>query len=449
MLQLRSLDQDWSAEQVTAKVQGLVAFFRSRGLQSGQVVALNSALTPDVIFVLLALWQVGAVVLPLNPRLPEAALTAALCQVEATFYLSERPLPGWLTLSWSELAAIPGKAGVWVPPEPTQAVSLIQTSGSSGAPKLAQHSWANHVASAQGALSVLPLASSDRWLAILPIYHVGGLAVVIRCLLAGATLCLPGDAVAVACQIFRPTHLSLVPVQWAGLVDLPEAQPGFASLQAVLLGGSAIPAALLQRSHARGLPVHSSYGSTEMSSQIATTPPGADLETLLTAGQVLPGRQLRLAEDGEIQVRGETLFMGYREGQRLHLPLTADGWFATRDRGAWSPAGYLQVLGRLDHVLISGGENIQPEEIEALLLSQPGIRQALVVGVPDPRWGQRPVAFLEGVWDTETLRQNLREQLPAFKIPDAFWPWPSQQGLKPSRQALTQQAYTLQKHLST
>ncbi|PKL74328.1 MAG: o-succinylbenzoate--CoA ligase, partial [Candidatus Melainabacteria bacterium HGW-Melainabacteria-1] len=156
-----------------------------------------------------------------------------------------------------------------------------------------------------------------------------------------------------------------------------------------------------------------------------------------------PGRELMISDAGEILLRGETLFQGYlnrtaTQASALVLPVNADGWFASRDRGLIDAQGRLQVLGRLDHLFISGGENIQPEEIEAALLSLHGVSQAIVVPIDDPEFGQRPLAFVEASsFEPQSWEARLREQLPGYKIPDHFLPWPAEQiGLKPSRSDL-------------
>ena len=127
---------------------------------------------------------------------------------------------------------------------------------------------------------------------------------------------------------------------------------------------------------ARGLPIHTSYGLTEMASQVTTTPPGASPGELRTAGRVLPGREVSISGGGEILVRGETLFAGYVDGEKVDRPLDADGWFHTGDLGDLDEDGYLRVLGRSDNLFISGGENIQPEEIEEALCSLEGVERS-------------------------------------------------------------------------
>ncbi|MBF2052112.1 MAG: AMP-binding protein [Candidatus Sericytochromatia bacterium] len=443
MLQLCWPDGHLTGPALWGMLRSLQQELRKRGIKPGDLVALHAPISPAYICSLLALWDSGCISLTLNPRQPERVKNKALSAAGAVHLLGSKltahslPLP---TLT----QARPLRQQQWAP-TPEQPISLIQTSGSSTQPRLAQHAWGQHAASARGSLAHIPLQSSDRWLLALPLYHVGGLAVVVRCLLAEATLLLPGPEQDLAAAIvqLKPSHLSLVATQLQRLLNTSDAEllQALRACKAILLGGSALPRRLLQRAHGLGLNLHSSYGSTEMSSQISSTRADASLESLYTAGYVLPGRELQLQPDGEIWVRGETLFQGYRSPAGLELPLQPGGWFATRDRGEWDETGQLRILGRLDQMFISGGENIQPEEIEAALLQLDGVQQAVVVPVSEPEFGQRPAAFVSAAdWQPAIWQEALRQGLPGFKIPLFFRPLPAQQGLKPARQKLMQAA---------
>jgi O-succinylbenzoic acid--CoA ligase len=299
--------------------------------------------------------------------------------------------------------------------------SLIFTSGSTGTPSAVLHSWANHLYSAKGSNANLPLRPGDRWLLSLPLYHVGGLAILVRCALAGAAVAIPDrDAsLSAALGTTGATHLSLVATQLRRLLD---AQDGSLPprVRGVLLGGGPLPEALLRRGYARGWPLHTSYGSTEMASQVTATPPGAPLSDLQTAGRCLPHRRLRIDDDGEILVAGPTLCRGIDEGEQVRDP-RVDGWFPTGDLGRIDAQGRLHVQGRVDRQFVSGGENIQPEEIEAALERLNGIERAAVVPVPDEEYGHCPVAFVQSKTGRvpDDWRTALAATLPSFKIPDA------------------------------
>ena len=237
----------------------------------------------------------------------------------------------------------------------------------------------------------------------------------------------------------QATHISLVPAQLCRMLEDPKNHPVLRSLKCILLGGSAIGEHLIERSLSLGFPVYLSYGLTEMSSQVAT---GKPVDAKTPCAKVLPYRQMRIAPDGEILVKGETLFKGYVVGPRLHLPLTSDGWFQTGDLGVLDAQGCLTVLGRKDNMFISGGENIQPEEIERALLAIKGVEQAVVVPKEDKEFGHRPVAFVKfhgQAIGPGYLTDILKKELPRFKIPIAFYIWPEmiEQGMKITRHELS------------
>jgi O-succinylbenzoic acid--CoA ligase len=184
-----------------------------------------------------------------------------------------------------------------------------------------------------------------------------------------------------------------------------------------------------------------------MASQVTTTPPDATSEELYTAGRVLPHREVSVSGEGEILVRGETLFAGYVEGERVDCTLGDGGWFHTGDLGELDKDGYLRVRGRKDNMFVSGGENVQPEEIEEALCRFEGVEEAVVVPVEDEEFGARPVAFVRmagGAPDPESLSRALGASLARFKIPVSFHAWPDDHGgMKVDRAAFGERARRL------
>lgn len=209
-------------------------------------------------------------------------------------------------------------------------------------------------------------------------------------------------------------------------------------------GGGPIPKGLLRRGSARAWPLHTSYGATEMASQVTTTRPGATLADLQTAGRRLPHRRVRIAADGQILVAGPTLCIGLVEEDKVQDP-RVESWWPTGDVGEFDAQGRLHVQGRVDRQFVSGGENIQPEEIETALQRIEEIERAVVVAVPHREYGQRPVAFVRsrGPLQPETWRQVLSASLPRFKLPDAIHALPAAAvdgQLKVDHEALRQRA---------
>ena len=354
-------------------------------------------------------------------------------------------------------------SGQLVPPEPwlprpagrTPALEddwrlIVHTSGSSGEPKAALLSSANCSASASAAIERLNLAPGDRWLLSLPLYHVGGIGILMRCLSAGATVVALEAEESLEEALVRSeiTHVSVVATQLYRLLQEDGAAEALARMKAVLLGGGPAPEGLVRQAVDRGIPIYTSYGMTETASMIACTMPGDSMERLLTSGKPLVEGTVSISKAGEILVRGESLFEGYLQPDgTLDLPLTEDGWFATGDLGFLDDEGYLHVTGRRDNMFVSGGENIQPEEIEKHLCALEGVEEAMVVAVDDEEWGQRPVAFVRMANRQKAplrrLEEELREVLPGYMIPNAVLPWPEDLvagGIKASRAELTRRA---------
>lgn len=317
--------------------------------------------------------------------------------------------------------------------------TLIQTSGSSGAPKVAVHTLAAHVEAARSAIGFFGLGDEDRWLLSLPLHHVGGLNIVMRGLISGAEIAVPSARMALpeALARLQPTHVSLVATQLRRLLQHGEAD-GLRRCRAVLLGGGPIPASLRARALEAGVRLVVSYGTTETTGMVAASDDPAIVGARNAAGPALVGRRVALGDDGEILVAGDGLFDGYLEDGHVVWPVGEDGFYATGDVGRLAGDGVLYVDGRKDRMIVSGGENIHPEEIEGALSAVPGVMLAVVVGVDDPEFGARPVAFVEGAVTRAGLEASLRERLPGFKVPDAFYAMPADAnaGMKPDVAAL-------------
>jgi O-succinylbenzoic acid--CoA ligase len=426
------------------------AALRLGELEPGSRVALYLPKDERYVVSMLALIRAGHVACPISDRLPpkgiapliERAACSALIsddgdllQTAALRGLSPETLLGEIRRRTEPAADVPlGRPA-----------TVVFTSGSTGGPKAALHTFGNHYHNALGSNANIALRPGDRWLHSLPLYHVGGLSILFRCMLARATIVLPqqGSPLAESIVHLGATHVSLVATQLSRLL---REKADLTALEAVLMGGGPVPASLVGESVSRGLPIHTSYGLTEMASQVTTTQAGAPFEKLRTAGRVLPGREVSISDDGEILVRGETLFAGYVDGEKIDRPIDEDGWFHTGDLGTLDENGYLRVEGRKDNLFVSGGENIQPEEIEEALYHLNGIDEAVIVPVSDREFGHRPVAFVRTGRDLESLAPELEKTLPRFKIPTAFHPWPekTQRGMKPDRSALRELARELQ-----
>ncbi len=391
---------------LTAEIEKKILSLQKRGVKGGMRVAFLAPTEHETVATFFALWQLGAIACPLNPRLPEAALEDAIKRLSPVFFLDEEVQANCSILHEEGSLAV-----------------LLFTSGSSGKPKIVALTLANLLKNANGAIQSLSLSRMDSWLLSLPLFHVGGIGVIARCLLAQATI-----------QMFTeiaPTHLSLVPTQLYRM--LRNRSPFLFQAKAIVVGGAPMSFSLLKESLEENLPIYTTWGMTETASMV--TLGKADLTQ--HSGALLAGQELKIDVHGEICVRGKTLFLGYLEDNRIHLPLTEDGWFATGDLGYLDERGNIHWKGRRDRMFTILGENVHPEEIEQHLLCLPGVVRALVVPMPDAEAGNVPIAFVESQGEMEEVqwRTQLKERLPSFKVPCQFHPFTAQGGLKTSLQS--------------
>lgn len=378
-LALRAGGCDLSYAELEAAVAATASVLRAAGVRREDRIATTLAPGTDFATLLHALPRLGAVLVPLSPRLP-AAERERLLRLAAPRLVVDAPL--------GASAARDPSPSLRLDPEAPH--TLLFTSGSTGAPKPVELTYANHLASARASAANLALEPGDRWLCPLPLHHVGGLAVLLRSAIAGTAAIVherfAAEAVRASLESGEATLVSLVATQLRRLADAGlERAP---ALRAALLGGGPVPRDLLAWAAARGLPVLQTYGMTETASQIATLRATDALapDRRGSAGRPLPGVEVRIApDDGEILVRGPMVSGG---------ALAVDGWLHTADRGTLDDDGYLWVEGRLDDTIVTGGENVAAAEVEKALLAHPAVAEAAVVGRPDPEWGEAIVAYL-------------------------------------------------------
>ncbi len=425
----------------------LAAGLDHTGVKPGEIVALlaqNGALFVQAVH---AVARAGAALMPLNLRLTPSELAWQLSDAGAHRLLHDaanRDLAIALRdeaapLELLALEKLPVQSAPGDPPRFDLAAlhSVVYTSGTTGRPKGAMLTYGNHLWSATASALNLGLQPDDRWLACLPLFHVGGLSILLRSVIYGTTAVVhPGfDPARVNAAIDSEgdgvTIVSVVANMLQRMLDERSDQPYPSSLRCVLLGGGPAPEPLLRRCAEIGVPVVQTYGLTETASQIATLAPQDALPRLGAAGKPLFGAELRIVDEndsqraageaGEIAVRGPSVTPGYLNRPEETAAAIRDGWLHTGDIGYLDGEGYLYILDRRDDLIVSGGENIYPAEIEATLQSHPDVLEAGVYGVEDDRWGRSPVAVVvlhEGaVPSTEALLAFCRERLAAYKAP--------------------------------
>ena len=399
------------------------------GVLPNMVVGVLMPNQTDYVVLIHALARMGAVLLPLNTRLTaeeiEYQLTATECglvicsaETETTAaqlspdvrrVVSVDQTTSPFVQSWWDITLTDS----WRPLEfnPNSVQAIMFTSGTTGRPKGVQLTFANHFYSAAGSAYRIGVQPNDRWLCTLPLYHVGGLAIILRAALYGITVVLqPGfdlDAVNRALDTQQITLMSLVPTMLYRLLNTREAFP--VSLRMVLLGGAAATADLVGRALDRGVPLATTYGMTEAASQVATMLPAEVLKKpgsvgkplMFTAVRVVDetGKALKAGEIGEIIVTSPVVMQGYLGHG------SANGELHTGDVGYLDKDGDLWLVDRRSDLIVSGGENVYPSEVENTLRQHPAVLEVCVVGLPDAEWGQRVAAMV-------VIRQNMQLTIP-------------------------------------
>ncbi|KXB29159.1 hypothetical protein AT959_18395 [Dechloromonas denitrificans] len=298
---------------------------------------------------------------------------------------------------------------------PAATALIISTSGSEGRPRAVLLSAANLDAAAAASNQRLPLGPGDLWLNCLPLYHIGGQSILWRCTRAAAGVLLhegfAAEQVAADLARYPVSHLSLVPSMLALLLDSGARPP--ATLRHVLIGGAALSQTLYARATAAGWPLTPSYGMSETAAQIASWQPADGPWQQGQVGRALAGSEIGITSDGRIRLRGPQVMLGYLNGGGPD----ADGWLTTGDLGHLDDEGRLTVIGRADDMLISGGRNVHPLDVEACLAAFPGVSDVAVTGLPDPLWGDRIVALVVGAVSAEALLAHARLHLPSAALP--------------------------------
>jgi O-succinylbenzoic acid--CoA ligase len=361
---------------------------QERGVGAGDRVGLEIEDRVDFLIALHACLLIGAPTIPIDLRLGQSE--RELRRRGSAMVLDSLPARG-------------GQAPRRVARSADDVATVMHTSGTTAEPKPIDLSYGNWLANALGSAVALGLDPNERWLCPMPLTHVGGLSIPIRSAIYATTAVLQPrfDTETVLRELMEPTRritlVSLVPTMLARLLDAGLHEPP--TLRWALLGGGPIPPPLLERAEAAGVPVAPTYGMTEACSQIATF------------GWGLPGVEICI-RDGEVLVRGSTVAAS---------ALSEDGWLHTGDLGEFDDRSRIRITGRKSERIISGGENVAPGEVEAVLLEHPAVADAGVYGRPDPEWGEAVVAVVALRDGTRLTAAELRafcaERMAGFKVP--------------------------------
>jgi O-succinylbenzoic acid--CoA ligase len=374
----------------------------AQGVRRDSTVALSMHPSRELIVLVHALMKVGAVLLPLGPRLTEAERAEVVAVEEPTLDLRD---PGELTQSEADLPLL-GEHDM------NDVACRVLTSGSTGTPRPVSLTYGNFLWSAVGSGFNIGVQPQDHWLCCLPLSHISGLSIAMRSVIYGTTAVLQDgfevDRVAASLQEDGVTVLSLVTTT---LTRLLEAGADLSGPRAILVGGGPVPEEPLEEAIGRGATVVQTYGLTEACSQVTTLAPADAQRKLGSAGRPLLTTHLRIL-DGEILVQGPTVAPGCAD---------ADGWLHTGDLGRIDEEGFLYVEDRIDDLIVSGGENVVPAEVEKVLMRHPEVADAAVIGREDPEWQQAvtAVVVLESGSEAtpDELRRHCAGALADFKVP--------------------------------
>lgn len=403
------------------------AVLAEKGVESGSRVGLQAENSVEWIRLAHAVFWLGGTLVPLDARLTADEVDRQIAEVEPDLVLTEDEFDGLVDRAEQRGEGI---EPVRVPPSAT--ATIFFTSGTTGRPKPVPLSWANHLWSAAGSAFNLGVESLDRWLVCLPLCHVGGLAIVLRSAIYGTAVDLMAkfDARAVVDRLESEpiTHASFVPTMLRRVVE--QGGNGSKSLRAVLVGGGPAGDSLVEAAREREIPALPTWGMTETASQFTTVPPGSAEESRGSVGPPILDGELRVADEegrrraaggsGRIQVRGPMVFDGYLGRPELNTEVFADGWFDTGDVGWIDERGHLVVDARSSERITTGGETVDPVEVQRALRKHPSVVEACVVGVEDSEWGERIAAGIEvdrPAGNLESLDQYCRTELAAFKCP--------------------------------
>ncbi|HEX3612421.1 MAG TPA: AMP-binding protein [Sporichthyaceae bacterium] len=428
--------QDLDNAEFGRRVQTAGAALAEAGVGRGDVVALLLPNSAEFVIGLFAAWRLGATVTPVNPALTEPEIVFQLDDAAAKVVIGDPVVHRVVNFDVAALDRAGGPCPHPAPLDPDRLALLIYTSGTTGRPKGVMLDHGNLTAMADGIIDGLMLGGDEHSLLVLPLFHVNGIVVgVLAPLLVGGRVSIAerfrAEDFLATVQRLRPTYFSAVPTIYAMLTALPTDAPhDVSSLRRVICGAAPMPAELIERFENRfAVPLIEGYGLSEGTCASTVNPPDGPRKPG-TVGLPLPGQQValmdaegRLVTDGtgEVVIRGRNVMRGYLNRPEETAATVVDGWLHTGDVGRFDPDGYLVLVDRIKDMIIRGGENLYPKEIENALYAHPDVAEAAVVGTPDPVFGEIPVAYVAlrpGATVTgDALIEHCRGLIARMKVP--------------------------------
>jgi long-chain acyl-CoA synthetase len=433
---------DLNNSQFLAAVQRAAASLRGQGVSAGDVVAMMLPNTAGFVVSLFAAWRIGAAVTPINPSLTATEVSYQASDAAAKVLIAEAALEfdaGAPVITTRELDfGEPTPGLLHAPQYPDTALALlIYTSGTTGRPKGVMLDHTNLNAMCRAVIDGFEMTEDDHSLLILPLFHVNGIVVgTLSPLLAGGRSTIAGrfkaDTFFDRVEQSRATYFSAVPTIYTMLCGLPAGvNPDTSSVRFAVCGAAPASVELLEAFESRfGIPIIEGYGLSE-GSCASTVNPLSGKRKAGTVGLPLPGQAIRLVdasgnpvsdgEEGEVVIKGANVMRGYLNRPEETAKTIVDGWLHTGDMGRFDEDGYLVLVDRAKDMIIRGGENIYPREIEAVTHGLPQIAEAAVVGRAHPVYGEEPVLFVslhpDATLDTTAIREHLSGSLSKYKLP--------------------------------
>lgn len=429
-----------SYKELNERITKTSAWLSSKGIKEHTKAAILSSNNPGYVILLSALWNLNACVIPLNIMLSDSELIEIINFSDAEFLFynkDEKPEPE-VTIPRIDMSKTStGSGSIKVPGLDPDAVSLVMfTSGATGRPKGVMHSLNDLLNSSDNSNDLLNQKPEDRWIASLPFYHIGGLSIIIRTFRYGSSLVIPSslknDSLTGAFNDLKPTHASLVSTQLKRMLE--SGWKPSAELKKILLGGGFADVKLIKDAISAGCKISNVYGSTETSAFVTAGNTETAINKPLSSGRALGSNKIFIVDDqlneekagrtGEILILSRALFHGYYKDEKESAKKLTSKGFRTGDVGHLDKDGDLFVEARRTDLIITGGENVNPLEVETALNNIPGISDSCVFAMPDIEWGQIVAAavVLEKEVSIKEISDYLKDKIAGYKAPKRFYP---------------------------
>ena len=435
-LALCYLGEEWTFQQIYDESTAFAERLHSAGILPGMRIAVLASSNSQLVIALYGCMQLGCEIVMLNERLSDEELKYQLYDSKPDALLvdnlEKRNLSYIQKFSYADIHdKIRKPFSIEAEWSKDRTITIMYTSGTTGRPKGVRQSLENHVMNATSSALHLGVHPNDCWLCTVPLFHISGFSILMRSLFYGMTVSLHTkfDAEIVADEIVGGivTRMSLVAVMLERILTVLENRNQLvpSSFQSMLVGGGPVPLSYLERAIGRNIPILQTYGMTETSSQTTTLSSEDAIRKLGSAGKPLFFADVKIdgkEKMGEICIKGPHVTTGYIGAAESKSPLI-DGWLHTGDIGYMDEEGYLFVVDRRSDLIISGGENIYPAEVEQALIKHPAVIEAGVTGRQDDKWGQIPIAFIviKGQITIDELKTFLKTQIASYKLPKEYY----------------------------